>query len=230
MISGQSPTEFLDLPENWKARRVRTFLEKVDDRTEESDAPLLSVSKYTGIRPREEVDRDREFRADSTEGYKIVEPGDLVVNIMLAWDGAVGFSEHEGVVSPSYEIYRLTGQGDMTYFHYLFRSELYQYEFARHSTGIRRSRWRLYKSDFFPIEVLYPPLEQQSRIASFLDHHTARIDRLVEKKQRLLELLEEKRQAVITEAVTRGLRRADTKLALAQNPRLASDPTRPSRN
>lgn len=204
-VHGKSPHEFVDYPNEWEVRQVRTILEKIDVRTEKEAARLLSVSKYHGIQPRDDIVNDREFRADTTEGYKTVQPGDLVVNIMLAWDGALGISPTAGVVSPSYEVYRLTADANPDFVNYLLRSKLYQYEFSRHSTGIIPSRWRLYKQQFFSIKIPFPPVENQRKIAHYLDHHISRINALIERKEELIELLEEKRSAIITQAVTKGL-------------------------
>jgi hypothetical protein len=77
VIRGQSPPDFIDFPENWPLRQVRTILDKVDDHTDKGDERLLSVSKYYGVSPRNETIRDREFRADSTEGYIMVQPGGM---------------------------------------------------------------------------------------------------------------------------------------------------------
>jgi hypothetical protein len=81
-LKGLSPTEIHNFPDGWDTRQVRTVLDKVDERTEKENARLLSISKYDGVRPRDEASPDREFRAESTEGYKIVQSDDLVVNIM----------------------------------------------------------------------------------------------------------------------------------------------------
>jgi len=205
LVHGKSPHEFIDFPDEWEVRQVRTILEKIDNRTEKEDARLLSVSKYDGIQPREDIVNNREFRADTTEGYKIVQPGDLVVNIMLAWDGALGISPAAGVVSPSYEVYRLTADANPDFINYLLRSRLYQYEFSRHSTGIIPSRWRLYKPQFFSIKIPFPPVEDQRDISNYLEYHISRINTLIEQKESLIELVNEKRRAIITQAVTKGL-------------------------
>jgi type I restriction enzyme S subunit len=74
-----------------------------------------------------------------------------------------------------------------------------------YAEGASSSMQSISKEDFLSISVLFPPLNEQLCIASFLDHETAKIDTLIEKQQQLIKLLKEKRQAVISHAVTKGL-------------------------
>jgi type I restriction enzyme S subunit len=96
-------------------------------------------------------------------------------------------------------------ENDARYLHYLLRTDKYITEFKCHSTGIIDSRLRLYPDEFLRINIILPPLSDQKAIATFLDRETSRIDALVEKKQQFIELLEERRSALISHAVTRGL-------------------------
>ena len=151
------------------------------------------------------------FLADSNEGYKKCKPGDLVINTMWAWMGALGVSRHAGIVSPSYNVYRPLGVNDSRYFDYLFRTSAYVAEITRNSRGVWTSRLRLYPDAFLDMESFAPPLSEQREIADFLDRKTAAIDALIVKKERLIELLRENRQGLITQAVTRGIGQGRTK-------------------
>jgi len=194
-------------PKHWQIFRFKQLFQEINQRSESGEEELLSVSEYYGVKPRAEKIEEGEHlsRAETLEGYKICQPGDLVMNIMLAWKRGLGISRYHGIVSPAYAVFRLVRQANGQYYHYLLRSEEYIGYFKTFSSGVIDSRLRLYPEVFGRLTALYPPKEEQIQIARFLDHETARIDALIEEQQRLIELLKEKRQAVISHAVTKGL-------------------------
>ncbi|OLT26293.1 hypothetical protein BJF83_21685 [Nocardiopsis sp. CNR-923] len=129
--------------------------------------------------------------------------GDLVINTMWAWMGALGVSKQTGIVSPAYGVYspHPNAPFDSGFYDYLYRSNPYVMEMTRFSRGIWSSRLRLYPDVFLSMAVPVPPLEEQRVIANFLDRETARIDTLIEEQQRLIEMLRERRRSVITTAI-----------------------------
>ena len=195
------------IPESWEVRRIKTLFKEINERSFNGSEDLLSVSQYTGVtRKSDKVEEgDLLTNASTLEGYKIVKKGDLVSNIMLAWNGSLGFSPFEGITSPAYSVYRLKDSGEKQFFHYLFRTEKYKAEFKRQSSGVIESRLRLYSDDFFGIFSILPPLSEQQSIATFLDDKTAKIDQTIAIKQKEIELLKERRQILIQKAVTKGL-------------------------
>jgi type I restriction enzyme S subunit len=196
-----------EIPEHWDVRRSKYVYQERNDRSINGSENLLSVSEYYGIKPRLEVMEEGEFvtRAKTLEGYKKCKPDDLVMNIMLAWKRGLGVTAYDGIVSPSYAVFKPMIENDARYLHYLLRTDKYITEFKCHSTGIIDSRLRLYPDEFLRINIILPPLSDQKAIATFLDRETSRIDALVEKKQQFIELLEERRSALISHAVTKGL-------------------------
>ncbi len=91
------------------------------------------------------------------------------------------------------------------YVHYLVRNPIYVTQYLSRSKGIRVNQWDLDPDEFKCIELLLPTKDEQAKIFAFLDHETAKIDTLIEEQQSLIRLLQEKRQAVISHAVTKGL-------------------------
>jgi type I restriction enzyme, S subunit len=191
------------IPAHWTTKRVKYLFHEIDERSQEGEESLLSVSQYTGVTIRGIENNSR--KAESLSGYRICHPGDFVSNIMLAWLGAFGVSNHHGIVSPAYCVYRLKQNQSPKFFDYLFHTPQYLAEIARNSTGVIQSRWRLYTDDFFRIFSLLPPREEQNAIVAFLEEKTAVIDKFISNKRRLIGLLEEQKQAVINTAVTQGL-------------------------
>jgi len=196
-----------EIPEHWETRRVKYIFNEINERSLDGNEDLLSVSQYTGVTNKsDKVEAGGMLtNAETLEGYKKVKKGDLVSNIMLAWNGSLGFSPFNGITSPAYSIYRIYGDNDNRYFHYLLRTELYKAEFKRNSSGVIESRLRLYTDDFFNIESILPPLSEQTAIAQFLYDKTTKIDEAITIKEQQINLLKERKQILIHKAVTRGL-------------------------
>ena len=196
-----------DVPAHWDVQRLKYLLRERDIRSADGSEELLSVSQYTGVTQRKRVDSGDapDTRAESLIGYKCVELQDLVVNIMLAWNGSMGVSQFHGIASPAYCVYRFLAGVNPWFYHYLLRSPIYKAYIKSASTGVVESRLRLYTDDLYRFYAIVPPLPEQTAIVRYLDQADERIRRYVSSRERLIELLEEYRQAVIHHAVTRGL-------------------------
>lgn len=195
------------VPVEWTLRRYKHVFKERDERSLDGSEILLSVSAYTGVSPRSQSieDGELEHRAATLEGYKICYAGDLVMNIMLAWNRAQGISAFDGIVSPAYSVFSVIDDSDRRFLNYLVRCDTTTAYFRAYSYGIIESRLRLYPETFGSLRCALPRRSEQSAIANYLDRKTTRIDALVTKKTRFIELLREKRQALITQAVTKGL-------------------------
>lgn len=195
------------IPEGWRVMKFKHLFKEINERSNDGSEDLLSVSQYTGVTKKGDKleEGDLLTTAITLEGYKKVYKGDLVSNIMLAWNGSLGFSPFNGITSPAYSIYRLQGENNKKFYHYLLRTELYKSEFKRNSSGVIDSRLRLYTDDFFQIISILPCIKVQTAIANFLDRKTALIDQAISIKQKQIELLKQRRQILIHNALTRGL-------------------------
>lgn len=154
------------------------------------DLPLLSVYRDLGVVPREGRTDNFNRASEDLSNYKVVKPGDLVLNKMKTWQGSLGVSRLTGIVSPAYFVAERTAEGDDRFLHHLLRSAPLIGEFASRSKGIRPSQWDLPWDEFRSIPVAVPPLAEQRAIAEFLDTETARMDVLIAKKRQLMELLQ----------------------------------------
>ena len=175
------------IPSHWEIRRSKFLWKETDRRSQKGTEQLLSVSQYDGVR-----EANAESRSESLVGYKYVHKDEFVINIMLAWLGGLGISNFEGVVSPRF-------------LHYLYRTPQYLAEFARHSTGIVPSRWRMYTDDFGDVLTILPPIKEQNRMVQYLDEQTSQIDEAIAQQQKMIDLLNERKQMIINNAVTKGL-------------------------
>ena len=197
-----------EIPAGWEVAPMKTIWSESKEIVDSGDPEqLLSVSEYYGVDYRKTRIGSDEIlmRADSLKGYKACRSSDLVMNIMLAWKGAQGVSPYDGLVSPAYAVFTSIGNNYTPYAHYLYRTPLYCSAFKRNSTGIIDSRLRLYPDVFLRMPCIIPAFEEQKRIVEYLDAKTSQIDELIADQEKSIELLEEYRKAVISEAVTEGL-------------------------
>ena len=191
-----------DMPAHWEVINTKYLFRLVTEPApENNDYELLSIYTSIGVRPRKELE-ERGNRATTTDGYWLVKKGDFIVNKLLAWMGAIGLSNYEGVTSPAYDILRKSRPLNERFYEYLFRCGLYFPEFKKRSRGIMEVRLRLYFDQFGQIPLVFPPVHEQDKITNFLDHKTGQIDELIAAEQRKIELLKEYRQSLISEAVT----------------------------
>jgi type I restriction enzyme S subunit len=193
-----------DIPEHWDVRRNgRLFAERVETGFE--DLPILEVSLRTGVRVRDMENGARKQQMADRSKYKRAAKGDIAYNMMRMWQGAVGVAPVDGLISPAYVVARPFPEVEPRYYAYLFRTDAYKREVNKFSRGIVSDRNRLYWDEFKQMPSAFPPTDEQTRIADFLDAHGRLAARLIRNKRRLIGLLNEKKQAIINRAVTRGL-------------------------
>ena len=194
-----------EVPEHWKVRKLRNLLEPIAERNQ-PDLPLLSVVREKGVIQRDTTSKEenRNFIPDDLSNYKVVQVGQFAMNKMKAWQGSYGVSQHEGIVSPAYFVFNLSGVGG-EFFHPAIRSRAYVQFFAQASDGVRIGQWDLSQARMKEIPFFVPPLPEQAAIVRFLDHVGRRIRRYIRIKQKLIKLLNEQKRAIIHRAVTRGL-------------------------
>jgi type I restriction enzyme S subunit len=190
------------VPTHWAIMRNKFFQKEVTELSSDGSEELLTVSHLTGVTPRSDKSVNM-FMAESLAGYKICQPGDLVINTLWAWMGALGVSSHHGIVSPAYGVYRFTtDEAIPEYFHLLYRTPEYVCEMTRHSKGVWTSRLRLYPESFLSLRSPFPPRREQEEIVKTLERMLEPEVQLQDSIRRSNILLAERRQALITAAVT----------------------------
>ncbi len=192
------------IPAHWEVRRNgRLFAQR--NEIGYGKLPILEVSLRTGVRVRDMDDQNRKQVMSDREKYKRAVKGDIAYNMMRMWQGAVGVVPEDGLVSPAYIVARPYPKVEPRYFSYLFRTDDYKNEVDGFSRGIVKDRNRLYWEDFKRMPSCFPPLEEQKAIADYLDAHAMKARRFIRNRRRLIEVLNEQKQAIINRAVTRGL-------------------------
>jgi len=189
------------VPAHWEVVRGRRMFVERDDRSEDGDETLLTVSHLTGVTPRAEKTVYM-FEAETTEGYKRCRRGDLVINTLWAWMGAMGVAGESGIVSPAYHVYTPKAEVEPGYVNLLVRMGVFAREAERWSKGVWSSRLRLYPEEFLKIEFPLAPLAEQRAITKTVAAELVRQDGLTTEAERAITLLKERRAALISAAVT----------------------------
>ena len=189
-----------EVPEHWEVKRIGYYFNEPREKVSDKDYPALSVTK-NGIVPQ----LDTAAKSDDGDNRKRVCVGDFVINSRSDRKGSAGASDLDGSVSLICTVLRPQERAHTPFVHHLLRSQPFQEEFYRYGKGIVADLWSTNYSEMRNILLGMPPPAEQSAIAGFLDRETGKIDELVAEQRRLMALLKEKRQAVISHAVTRGL-------------------------
>ena len=193
------------LPSHWEVRKLRSILKPINVR-DHAELPLLSVVRERGVilRDLDNTDDNHNVIPEDLSNYKLVRPKQFAINKMKAWQGSYGVSQDEGIVSPAYFVFDVRNI-DPAFLHRATRSRAYVPLFDRASDGVRIGQWDLSLEHLRDIPIAVPPTAEQAAIVRYLDHADELINRYISAKERLIALLEQQRQAVIHQAVTRGL-------------------------
>lgn len=191
----------VEIPSHWVVVNFWAVAKQVSRSGMPSEG-LMSVYLDRGVIPYSEGGGVVHKPSESLDAYQLVEPGNFVLNNQQAWRGSVGVSKYRGIVSPAYLVFELSGALDPDFANYQFREARFVDEMMLSSQGVgdiqRQVKWPLLRY----AKVFMPPLEEQRAIARHLDRATSRIDALIAKTERSIELLREHRTALITAAVT----------------------------
>ncbi len=190
------------IPEHWELEKVkRLFKLIIDPAPNNNDFELLSVYTDIGVKPRKDLE-ERGNRASTTDGYWKVQKGDIIVNKLLAWMGAIGLSNYDGVTSPAYDILRARKPLSPYFYHLLFRSPICSSELKKHSRGIMDMRLRLYFDKFGDVLVPYAPITEQNEIIKYIEVEEQKINAGIELINQQIEKLKEYKTTLINDAVT----------------------------
>lgn len=198
-------------PEHWKVLPLKALATYNDDTISEATPPdcsiryvdISSVSYGQGIMKSESM----MFADAPSRARRKARTGDVIISTVRTYLKAVASVDHahaDCVYSTGFAVLRPRPEIlDPTFLKWLALNDLLIQAVESHSEGL--SYPAINASTLVDLKTLVPPIVEQRAIATFLDRETARIDALIGKKERFIELLKEKRAAVITHAVTQGL-------------------------
>lgn len=191
------------IPKHWNMIRIKYIFNESKIKSTTGEELPLSLSREDGLIPSSEK-KNRTMESESYVGSKVVYPGQIVFNRFKARLFAV--SNYHGVVSSDYAIYNCSKIANSKYLIKLFSTDTYRDAFDRKASGIGDGFSRLYTDDLFSMYSIFPPLSEQQRIVDFLEAKTKKIDLYIEEKEKQVQLLEEYKQTLIANAVTKGLK------------------------
>ena len=195
-----------DIPSHWEEKSIRQITKVSSERLENRNLPLLSVYREYGVIPKKSRDDNHNVESSDLSNYKVVYKDNLVLNKMKMWQGSLGVSKYNGIVSPAYIVCKIVDESlNVRFLHFLLRTAKYKTYYNQYSYGIRVGQWDMHYEDLKNMKVYIPPLTEQEQIVRFLDWKVSEINKLIGIKQKKISRLTELQKAVINETVTHGL-------------------------
>lgn len=195
------------IPQDWKTDRLQWHLKEINVSNNPIQTKnILSLTIEAGVIPYAEKGNQGNKAKEDYSQYKIAFPDTLVINSMNVIIGAVGISQYFGCVSPVYYVFGPIEGTDLRYIYYLFTNTGFQKEMRKYAKGILEIRLRISSNDMLKRIVPSPPFKEQQRIADYLNKMCTEIDAVLEKTRASIEEYKKLKQAVITQAVTKGIR------------------------
>jgi hypothetical protein len=203
----ESGVEWLgEVPAHWEVGQSRRLFAVRNERADASDKQLTASQEHGVIYQEDFVRLEGRRVVEVIKGADIlkhVEPNDFVIS-MRSFQGGIEWCGHRGCISSAYVMLVPCDRIHSPFFTYVLKSSSY-IQALQNTTNLVRDGQALRYNNFTQVALPIVPAAEQVAIAAFLDHETAKIDALVAEQERLIELLKEKRQAVISHAVTKGL-------------------------
>ena len=191
-----------DVPEHWEVPRLKSILENRSQKGFPNE-PLLAATQTRGVVSKEQYGNRTVLALKDLHLLKLVRVGDFVISLR-SFQGGIEYAREQGIISPAYTVVYPRNPDVRAYLAWLFKSLPYIENLTLHVTGIRQGQNIDYEElsrSYLPLQ----PLPEQRAIVRYLDHADRRIRRYVSAKRRLVALREEELQAVVNQAVTRGL-------------------------
>jgi len=195
-----------EVPSQWEILSAKRMFQSVRTPAYKSDEQLAASQKY-GVIPQSLMmqlnDSKVMLALKGTESFRHVEANNFVISLR-SFEGGIEYSQYTGCVSPAYTVLKNSKPISYGYYRYLLKCTPFIAALQSSTDSLRDGKSINYEQ-FSALSLPLSSVQEQNVIAAFLDHETAKIDNLIEKQQQLIELLKEKRQSVISHAVTKGL-------------------------
>lgn len=196
------------VPTHWSKKSIRQITSVLSERCGNRNLRLLSVYREYGVIPKDSRDDNHNKESLDLSNYKVVHVGNLVLNKMKMWQGSLGVSRYEGIVSPAYIICKVLDDDiNLDYLHLLLRSARFKSYYNQYSYGIRVGQWDMHYGDFKNLKIFIPPRAEQDQIVRFLDWKVSEINKLIGIRRKEIQGLNRAKESIITMAVTQGIKK-----------------------
>lgn len=206
-----------EYPANWNLIKIKYCLkERVEKNNPVRTTDILSLTAKQGVIPYDQKEGGGNKPKEDVSAYRLAYPGDIVMNSMNILSGSVGLSNYLGCVSPVYYMLRpIDKSEDVRFYNYIFQSTVFQRSLYGLGNGIlikesgngklNTIRMRIPIDKFGGLFIPVAPIQEQKKIADFLDAKCSEIDALIADIQTQIDTLEQYKRSIITEAVTKGM-------------------------
>ena len=195
-----------EIPSHWEVKRLRAALSERKERFNSAESlMILSLIKDKGIIPYDEKGEVGNKSKDDHTQYKVARKGDLVINSMNVIIGSLGITPYDGYISPAYYAFKPNNNIFLSYYNYILSLRKVQQSIRCFSKGIMEIRLKISAYDFLSMPFPFPTIKEQEAIANYLDAATSKIDEAIAQQQKMIDLLNERKQIIINNAVTKGL-------------------------
>ena len=203
------------VPSHWKRGKLKQYVFEISEKNfPVKTTNILSLTNKLGVVPYEEKGNQGNTAKEKYDEYKLAYPDTIVANSMNILIGSVGYCFYFGCVSPVYYVFKNFKNGNLRYINYIFQTTEFQKCLRQFSNGILEIRQRVSAKTILNQDFFFPDLDEQNAIVEYLETKCAQIDTIIAKEQSVIEKLQEYKQSVITEAVTKGL---DPKVAMIES-------------
>lgn len=176
-----------NIPCHWTEKSIRQITKVISERLNDREMPLLSVYREYGVILKNSRDDNHNVESSDLSNYKVVRYGNLVLNKMKMWQGSLGVSKHDGVVSPAYIVCKIADESiNVDFLHLLLRSANYKTYYNQYSYGVRVGQWDMHYDDFKNLRIYVPPRAEQDQIVRFLDWKVSEINKLINLERKSL--------------------------------------------
>ncbi len=202
MTSTPEAVWFSSIPSTWRTTKIRELFSERNTKVSDKDYPALSVGKM-GIVPQ----LDTAVKTDNGDNRKLICKGDFAINSRSDRKGAGGISDFDGSCSLIITVLKPHKELNSRFYHYLLRSHYFSEEYYRNGKGLVSDLWTTKWDTMQNIYIPVPPSSEQDQIVRYLDWQTSRINKLIKGYKRQIELLEERKKAVVSNAIIHGLKK-----------------------
>ena len=194
-----------DIPDNWEIKKVKHCFYISKEQAHEENPTILSLAR-SGIKVRDISNNEGQLAA-SYDNYNPVKPGDLLLNPMDLYSGAnCNMSEVSGVISPAYINLRPKADLNPKFFDYFFKTQYWAMAMFAHGKGVSfDNRWTMNAETLLNYYLPFPHLTIQNKIVSFLNDRKNNIEELIDIENEQIALLEEYKECMIKDVVTKGI-------------------------
>lgn len=195
-----------DIPNHWKEKSIRGITKISSERLGGKNLPLLSVYREYGVILKNSRDDNHNVESNDLSNYKVVHENDLVLNKMKMWQGSLGISKYDGIVSPAYIVCKIIDESiNVDFLHFLLRTANYKTYYNQYSYGVRIGQWDMHYDDFKNMRIYIPSRAEQDQIVRFLDWKVSEINKLIRIKKKYILNIKDYEKKLLNDKVLHGL-------------------------